>query len=306
MRSLDIRGALRRRWYVLLLGTLATLALAAAAFVRIGPAQEIRASALLLPPTVSVVTPAPATPVNPFLRLDGIDPALDVLVTKLMADDFSERVLKGAPSTDYTVGEDPLSQAPVVVVTASGSDADEAATILDRVTREMPEVFDTLQADAGVKAAARISLVPLVRDEVPQVVYGGLVRIEILLLGAGLVGTLLLAGLWDALSRSRAAARLGDRPATESAPVDADPDPVDADPVVGGSAAARDEPSAPDAASGTARPVERHVNQSRRARKNARRRAAAMESQSSPATGGDAVPDVVPDDQSDNAGATAS
>lgn len=99
-----------------------------------------------------------------------------------------------------------MSQAPIVVVTASSSDADEAATVLDRVTAELPTVLDDLQDEAGITPSARITLLPLVRDDDPERVLGGLLRIEILLIGAGLVGTLLLAGLWDALARSRAAA----------------------------------------------------------------------------------------------------
>ena len=207
MRSLDIGGALRRRWYVLLVGTLATAALAFAAYAQIGASYELRASAVLLPPTVSVVAPETRELVNPFLRLDGIDPALSVLVTKLMAEDFSDRMLEDAPGADYAVAEDPVSQAPIVVVTASSKDADEASAVLDRVTNELPTVLDDLQDEAGIIPSARITLLPLIRDDAPQRVLGGLLRIEILLLGAGLVGTLLLAGLWDAIARSRAAAR---------------------------------------------------------------------------------------------------
>ncbi len=209
MRTLDLRGALRRRWYVLLVGILVTGALAVAALLKIGPAHEIRSSDLLLPPDVSVVAPESREPANPFLRLDGIDPALSVLVTKLMADDFSASMLEGAPDTDYTVAEDPLSQAPIVVIAVTGKDSAEASMVLDRVSEEMPRVLDNLQADAGITRSARITLVPLVRDEKPSKVIGGLLRIEILLIGVGLVGTLLLAGLWDALARSRAAARAG-------------------------------------------------------------------------------------------------
>ena len=206
MRSLDIGGALRRRWYVLLAGTLATAALAVAAYAQIGASYELRASAVLLPPSVSVVAPETRELVNPFLRLDGIDPALSVLVTKLMAEEFSDRMLESSPGADYTVAEDPVSQAPIVVVIASSSDPDEAATVLDRVTVELPTVLDDLQDEAGITPSARITLLPLIRDDEPARVLGGLLRIEILLIAAGLVGTLLLAGLWDALARSRAAA----------------------------------------------------------------------------------------------------
>lgn len=224
MRTLDIRGALRRRWYVLLVGIVGTAALAAVGFVRIGASYELRSSALLLPPSVSVVAPETREFVNPFLRLDGIDPALSVLVTKLMAEDFSDRMLSDAPSSDYTVAEDPVSRAPIIVITASSNDADEASAVLDRVVQELPTVLDDLQDEAGITPSARITLVPLVRDSEPQRVLGSLLRVEILLLGAGVVSTLLLAGLWDAIARSRSARRVaGDHPGGEAATAAAPP-----------------------------------------------------------------------------------
>ena len=170
-------------------------------------ARDNRASALLLPPDVSIVAPESRKPGNPFLRLDGIDPALSVLVTKVMADDFSDRMLKDAPDADYTVAEDPLSQAPVVVVTASARTRRRCRRCWTGSPRRCRRSFDDLQAEAGITRSARITLVPLVRDEKPQRVIGGLMRIEILLLGGGLVATVLLAGLWDAIARSRAESR---------------------------------------------------------------------------------------------------
>lgn len=224
MRSLHMRGALRRRWYLLVAGLLVTGALAAAAFAAVGPSQEIRSSALLLPPDVSVVSfPAPESPGNPFLRLDGIDPALSVLITKMMADDTSDRMLDGTSQSDYVVAEDPLSQAPVIVATVSGKDPDEAEVVLDRISEEMPQVLDSLQADSGIRERARITLVPLVRDAEPTVVWGGLLRLLIVVIGVGLVGTLLLTGLWDAVARSRAArGRVPEEPGSPSTPEDAE------------------------------------------------------------------------------------
>lgn len=219
MRTLDIRGVARRRWYVLVVGLLFTAVMAGMAFAVVGLSREIKASALLLPPATSVVSyPERESPGNPFLRLDGLDPALSVLVTKMASEEMSDRILSDAPQTTYTIGEDPLSQAPVVVVTASGKDGAEAGRVLDRVMKRTPVTLNALQEEAGVRPEARITLVPLVRDEETSVVWSRLLRLEILLIGVGVVSTLLLAGLLDAFVRARVArtTRSAHEPTTSS------------------------------------------------------------------------------------------
>lgn len=209
MRTLDIRGVARRRWLVLVSGLVATALLATAAFLAIGPTQEIKASGVLLPPATSVVNyPDREAPGNPFLRLDGMNPVLAVLTTAMASEEMSDRMLADAPQTTYTVEPDPVSQAPVVVVTVSGSDAAEASRVLDRVTQQIPRTLEQLQDDAGVREAQRITLMPLVRDEEVTVVWRGLLRIEILIIGLGLVATSLLAALWDAVALSRSVRRI--------------------------------------------------------------------------------------------------
>ena len=206
MRTLDIRGVLRRRWYVLVAGLLVTAALAVAAYTVVGVSREIKASALLLPPATSVVGyPDRAAPGNPFLRLDGMDPALSVLITKMASEEMSDQILSDAPETTYEIDEDPLSQAPIIVMTASGKDAAEAGRVLDRVSKQTPLTLNELQNEAGVPRDARITLLPLVRDVEITAVWGQLLRLEILIIGVGVVGTILIAGLWDAIVRSRAA-----------------------------------------------------------------------------------------------------
>lgn len=217
MRALDIRGVARRRWPMVIAGLLATAALAGAAFTLMGPSREIKASALLLPPQTSVVSfPALETPGNPFLRLDGMDPALSVLVTQMGAEEMSDRILADAPQTKYTIDGDPLSPAPIIVVTVSGKDAAEASRVLDRVMKQTPVTLKNLQKQAGIPSEARITLVPLVRDQEMTVVWNQLLRLEILIIGVGLIGTLLLAGFWDAIAHTHASRRERGGPAHAS------------------------------------------------------------------------------------------
>ena len=139
------------------------------------------------------------------MRLDGMDPALSVLITKMASEEMSDQILSDAPETTYEIDEDPLSQAPIIVMTASGKDAAEAGRVLDRVSKQTPLTLNELQNEAGVPRDARITLLPLVRDVEITAVWGQLLRLEILIIGVGVVGTILLAGLWDAIVRSRAA-----------------------------------------------------------------------------------------------------
>lgn len=229
MKTLDVRGALRRRWYLLVAGLVLTGGLVALVLTRLGPTHEIKSSVLLLPPPVSVVGyPNPEAPGNPFLRLDGMDPVVSVLITQLTSERMSDQLLAGSTEGDYQVVEDPLSQAPIIVITATAKTDQEAEAILDRVTAQAPQSLESLQVDAGVLPRTRISLVDLVRDDSATVVWKGLVRLVILIVAVGLGGTLLFIGFVDAVARSRQESRrraahlLAAEPEDEGAPPPAD------------------------------------------------------------------------------------
>jgi hypothetical protein len=208
MRSLDVKGALRRRWYLLVAGLLATGGLLAAAVSLVGPTHEIKSSVLLLPPEVAVVGyPATEAPGNPFLRLDGMDPVVSILVTQMTSKQVSDQMLAGQPGGGYQVVQDPLTDAPIIVVTATAPNDAEAKVIRDRVIEAMPGALQDLQVEASVPPKARITLTDLVVDARASTVWKGLVRILILIAGAGIVGTVMLVGAVDAIARSRADAR---------------------------------------------------------------------------------------------------
>lgn len=213
MRSLDIRGALRRRWYLLVAGLVVTGGLVALAVNLVGPTHEIKSSVLLLPPQRSVVGyPNPEAPGNPFLRLDGMDPAVSVLVTQLTSKEVSDQMLADVPDGDYEMYEDPLSQAPIIVISATAPTDAQAELIRDRVTAALPRALTTLQVQAGVRSQARITSTDLVVDAHAVTSWRGLVRLLILVVAVGLAGTILCIGVVDAIARSRAEARRRDEP----------------------------------------------------------------------------------------------
>lgn len=208
MGLLDLPGALRRRWYLLIAGVLATAGLTILAFTSIGPQHEIRTSLLPLPPRASLVEyPARESPTNPFLRLDGMDPAVSVLVASMTADAVKDEILGSPPFGDYDIEADPMAAAPIIIVTASAPNSAEATRIRDRVTSEMPSTLQDLQADAGVPERARITLTELVKDQKATTSWKSLIRLLIVIVAAGLAGTLLMIGVVDAIIRSRKAAK---------------------------------------------------------------------------------------------------
>lgn len=207
MESLDITGALRRRWYLLVAGLLATAALLTAA-MSVGPTHEARTSVLLVPPPLSVVSyPNLEATANPFLRLDGLNPAVSILVTRVSAKQVSDRLLADEPGGEYTVAQDPTTQAPILIVTATGPDDAAALRIRDKVTSAMPGELDALQRDASVPEKARITMTDLVVDEHATASWKPLMRLLIVLGALGVVGTVLFVGGVDAIARSRKDAR---------------------------------------------------------------------------------------------------
>lgn len=132
-----------------------------------------------------------------------MDPAVSVLVTSLTSKEVSDQILKDTPDGDYEVYQDPLSQAPIIVVAATAATSDQAELIRDRVTDLLPTTLNSLQSEAGVRPKARITATDLVIDPRATEVWRQLIRLLILIIGGGLVGTLLFLGVVDAIARSR-------------------------------------------------------------------------------------------------------
>jgi len=215
---------LRRRWILAVLGILLTSGLAALTPRVVPPEYAVTASVLLLPP---VRTSEPGA--NPYLSLGGLTGPTEVLA-RALADPVVAKELKAAgASGEYTVARDFNTSAPVLVVTAQDKTVVGATRTTDLVLERLPRTLRELQASINVAPEAMITSAVINHDAKPEILRKPLIRALLLVVVAGLVLTLTIAGIVDGIlirrpSRRRRTVHRADppRPAT-SEPVAASP-----------------------------------------------------------------------------------
>jgi capsular polysaccharide biosynthesis protein len=217
MNVSDLMAVLRRRWYVLLAGLLATTGACVLAFQAVPVDYEANASLLLLPPKSSVAARG-----NPYLSLSGLTDAVDVLGVSLNADATKQAIDKAHPQVESEVGRDTSTNTPILVISTSGPSAAESLAVLNQIVSIVPDRLASLQADVGVTtASSRITLRAVAADKEPEANTKTRTRAVIALAGLGAVFTVLMAGAVDRLLSQHAmlphargiSSRSGDRPA---------------------------------------------------------------------------------------------
>lgn len=121
-----------------------------------------KGSLVLMPPRATVGADG-----NPYLFLGGMGQALDVLSSKLSAEDAQEPILKAHPGVTYTVEPDRTSSGSVVLATVRGKDRDQVMDALDDVVAAVPTTLRTMQESQTVPEDSRIGLMTLVVDTRP-------------------------------------------------------------------------------------------------------------------------------------------
>jgi len=194
----DILAGLRRRWWLALVGVLATVAASGYVMTLVPVDQIARASVLLVPPQ-SVVGDAG----NPYLTLNGLQPTADVLARALNNGKVHTDLAPPGGDADFVVERDASSSGPVLVVEVTATDADRALGMLDSVLTTMPTVFQELQEEVGAPASSIIELTTVTRDDVPEGSNKGQIRAVLVVALGGLAGTAFLAYALDGLLMRR-------------------------------------------------------------------------------------------------------
>jgi hypothetical protein len=215
---------LLRRWYVVVAGALATLALCFAASHVVPIKYQATSGILLLPPPST----AEGVPDNPFLSLGGLDTVSGVVSRAATDRSVQAEVAKAGGTGSYTVVPDVASGGPVLLITVEDVTPQKALTTLRVVSQKVPVLLSNLQTTSGVRPNALIRSRELIRDNVAQPVRKPLIRALIVAMAAGLAGTVLLASLLDGFL-----ARRRDREDPEAEPaVTGGPDPREPDSLV--------------------------------------------------------------------------
>lgn len=208
-----LRGLLRR-WYIVVPGLIAAIAVAVGAWNMVKPGYERTATQLLIPGQLSLPENA-----NPFLFLGGLSNAADVLVRAVGSERVINDILEDEQGVEVEVTRDGSTSGPVILITVTApSDAQAAsvvATLVERTSTELEALQDTERIPAG----NRITVMPITIDDT-----GTLQQRDRLVatVGAGIlvaVITVIAASFVDGLARQKRR-----RPSSEDPDADAEED----------------------------------------------------------------------------------
>jgi hypothetical protein len=207
--------ALIRRWYAAVLGLLAVGAVCAAAYGAVPVNYKANGSLVLLPSAQSVGTGG-----NPYLFLDGLGQAMDVLTRRMAAPDVQSKFTAEYPKMSYTAVPDVTSGSSILVVTVQARSSDAAMQALSAILADVPTELASMQDALKVPGAARISTMPVAEPSAP--VPDTKPRIQVVggVGAAGLFVVVMLTALLDGIllrraRRREAAAQVAARGATE-------------------------------------------------------------------------------------------
>ncbi|WP_375431135.1 hypothetical protein [uncultured Friedmanniella sp.] len=221
MYLVELVGALRRLWWAVVIGLLATAALTYAAFALVPAEQEARASLMVLP-TARAADEAG----NPYLVLGGLEPAADMLAAAMNSGPIHDTLAPAHGSATFEVSRDTTSSGPMLLVDVTDSDPARALALLDSVVKAMPEVLSKLQAQVGVRPTSNLlTLTEVTRDTSPEPSIKKQLRATLAAAVGGLALTVLGTNALDGLLRRRSASKSEPqpRPAPETeAPEDSD------------------------------------------------------------------------------------
>jgi hypothetical protein len=206
MESSGLIGSAFRRWYVTLLGLVATLGLCALALQLVPAKYEATARVLLLPPASTVQKGG-----NPYLQLGGLDAAVSIL-GRSMSDAENQLALQAAGSTaKFTIGPDDLTSGPVLLLTADAKTPAQVLGSLQIALDRVPTSLAAIQRSVSVPKASMITSTVITQDNEAKVVRKSQIRAVVVAAVAGIILTLMIAALVDVRLRRRESRRAGER-----------------------------------------------------------------------------------------------
>jgi hypothetical protein len=218
MAPTGIAGLVLRRWYVAVVGVLATIILCGLAVTMVPPKYKAQAVVVLIPPAVSPASSNASGP-NPFLSIGTLVGLNDVLAQALTGGLAAQTLAKEGVTGTYNVTTNPLSNGPLLLISGEGMTPAAAKSIVQHVAALVPRTLTQLQTAAGVMSAQYYVTSSVInppdratksrKSQIRAAIAGG---------AAGLVLTLLaLAGTDKLLDRrSRHDRRRHDQPADDA------------------------------------------------------------------------------------------
>jgi hypothetical protein len=199
----ELLGGLRRRWWVVVIGVLGTAVLTAAAFMLVPPKQDVQAALMVLP-TDKVSSESG----NPYLALQGLGPAADMLAAAMNSGAVHESLAPAKGVATFEVSRDTTSSGPMLLVKVTDTDPQRAVALLDAVIKTMPDVLTSLQSQVAVRPASNLlKVTEVTRDARPVPSIKGQLRATLATAAGGLALTLFGTNALDGLLLRRATRR---------------------------------------------------------------------------------------------------
>lgn len=196
---------LLRRWPVVVVGLLLSVALSAWVFMRAAPVYQSTAQVLLLPPSVLVSLPNGEQEVrsNPYLELGySVAATAEVMATVVGADEVRDRLSAEGASADYVIAPAAPGSS-VMLIDARDESPTVATTTSTAVLTELEQQLQDRQVMSGA-APSRFVTVSVVESPTPaQQQLGSRLRMTGAVFLLGVVATVLSAYIIDALRRRR-------------------------------------------------------------------------------------------------------
>lgn len=185
-------GALKRRWYIVVVGLIVTGGIAWAVPQISPPEYTARGLVLLLPPV------SQDTGTNPFLALGGLEIPARVVVAAYSSNALKEQIATQDPKADVAVSMEESTRGPVIAVDVKAASADGAISMLTYTAQSIPDTLARLQNEVQVPDASRVKSMPLTMDVEAEENKSGTIRLLIVGIGGGLALTVLAVYAFDA------------------------------------------------------------------------------------------------------------
>lgn len=190
--KVDLAGAIRRRWYVVLLGLLVTSTLCYGALHLVGAKYEAKAMLVLLPPGATVPKAG-----NPYLNLGSMQPVVGVLSDSMLSQQTAQTVRNVSPTASYTVTPDPATSGAVLIIDVKDTTASGASKVMKVLATLAPKQLAQLQAAANTPSYGQITTDLVAQDRNPVTSHKSQQRAGLLVAAFGLAFTVLGAAFVD-------------------------------------------------------------------------------------------------------------
>lgn len=194
----ELWASCRRRWRFLLVLLAVSAALCWVVAGRVAPTYEANATLVLVPPK-NVENPK----TNRYLDLGSLTDSVDVLARSMGSSETVDELEARAPGAHYEVMPDETTSAPILLVTASGSDEQSAAVMLRAALERVKVNLAKLQRSIEIPPPYQITLMRLSQDPEPKASQSSRLRVLGALAAGLLLGSALATAALDGLLRRR-------------------------------------------------------------------------------------------------------